>query len=174
MRMQKHWKLLVIGLFLVTVIAALPIDVQATYRANYDYDDWDDDDDVGVFIEYADYLDNDNDGNEDDIITVFVILPPTDDDYDKWKGDVWVDCIIVMPSGKAFYYSFVVDIDDGVRITLSWLNCAQEEGWYFFGVEASPIGKYAPENGADKCIFDPPEGGLPAPPIINIVDIEKL
>lgn len=172
MRMQKHWKILSIALLFVTVFSALPTDVQATYIAEPGL--WDDDDSLGVFIEYADYLDYDYDGYKDDIITIFSIHPATDDDFDEWGGKMEVDCILVLPSRKSFTFSFETKLRDGIRVTIVWLNCALEEGWYVFGVEATPLGRDAPDSGGDKCIFDPPEGGLPAPPIINIADIEEL
>jgi hypothetical protein len=171
--MRKRWKLLAIALFFVTVLAAMPSDVHATYVAKYDYDEWEDEDSIGVFIEYADYLDYDGDGNEDDIITTFVILPPTDDDFNKWRGIVCVECLIIMPSGNGFYCYFTIDIEDGVRISLAWINCAQESGWYYFEVWGTPLGSNAPDSGGNCCWFDPPKGD-PAPPAVEIADIEEL
>ena len=81
--MQKRQKILVIGFLLVVLLAALPNQVNAEVDSftNY-YDDYDNDELIEIEVERADYLDYDNDGYEDDIITQFKIIPPKD----EWEG----------------------------------------------------------------------------------------
>lgn len=163
--MQKRLQLLVLAFMFLAVLTVMPSEVQASEY--YDADEC-----LQVEIEFADYLDYDADDFADDIVTIFSIELPKNP-YDDWGGKTEITCWLTYPSGTSLGISFVVKIGEGIKVTILWLNCAIEKGWYTFHVYAYPLGKNAPGAGWDDCSFDPPKGS-PAPPVIEIAWIEEL
>ena len=68
--MQKRYiKLLLVAVF-ISMLVVLPDQVNAQYIWD---DDYDDDESLKIVVDEATYLDYDDDGIEDDILTVFRI-----------------------------------------------------------------------------------------------------
>jgi hypothetical protein len=132
-------------------------------------DDWDES--LRIVVDKATYIDYDNDGYEDDILTIFKIITP-DDDWESGKIDV--SCAVQKPSGGSLAISFSVKTEDGVEITIVWFNFADEAGWYTLYIKAATVKNddVGPAYIAHK--FDPPGGKDNMPPGIDIIDIEEL
>ena len=84
--MQRRIQLLVLAFIFVALLAAMPTEVRAD----------DDDERIRVEIEYARYADHDSDGLADDVVIIFTVEPPKeeDDDYSKWDGMTRINCWI--------------------------------------------------------------------------------
>ncbi|MHA2140307.1 MAG: hypothetical protein ACXADC_05325 [Candidatus Thorarchaeota archaeon] len=161
--MKRHWKLLLLAVVFVSLIAVMPADTQAAY---YDYHD---DDGLVIIIDEAYYADYDNDGKEDDVVTVFSVIL-NDDDGNNGQDVVIVFCKLELPSGTEFDFVFEEKTKSGFQATLVWYNTAIESGWYDFSVKA----KCGWNEGSDKIIFDPPGKGGGEPPVIAIAMIVQL
>ena len=119
-----------------------------------------------VEITYATYLDLDNDGLEDDIITEFTVYSPTgEEDWVKMDFDFY----LTLPSGKTFWMTYkAIEYFDVLPVILEWYNVAEEEGDYIFSIDVhlQAVG----DDGritmkiTESLEFDPPEskdGGTP-------------
>jgi len=166
--MQKRQKIMVIGFLFIALIAALPGQVSA----DSDFDD--DDECISIVVITAEYLDYDNDGYEDDIITIFKVIPP-DDDWEKGRIDI--DCCVEKPSGKSISAEFSVYTRNGVEITIVWFDWADEPGDYILVIKAE-ASDYDDDDevgpGYIAHVFDPPGGSDPGPPVIAIMSIDEL
>lgn len=173
---KRHFKLLVLVVFISMLFVlpdhthALNADITPISSVTLTDDDWEDS--LRIVVDEATYMDYDEDGDEDDILTVFRIITPDDD----WEGGrIEVGCAVVKPSGEALIIHFDFRTRDGAEITIVWFNFADEPGWYTLYIKA------AAHNGDDdispayvKHIFDPPGGGDKGIPEIEIVTIEDL
>ncbi|MHA1746462.1 MAG: hypothetical protein ACTSWW_10710 [Promethearchaeota archaeon] len=116
----------------------------------------------------ADYLDLDDDGMEDDVVTEFIFRVPT--------GNIALmtcdlDMELELPSGYTYYTTFsFTKIFDEVSILLEWYNTATESGDYIFEVKIDfqgldEMGYYISGHISSSIVFDPPidgpVGGLP-------------
>ena len=129
---KRHVKLLVIAVF-ISMLVVLPDQVNAAYFWD-DGDDWDGS--LEIVVIEATYMDYDDDGNEDDILTVFRILTPDD----EWEyGKIEVSCAIAKPSGESLAFQFDLRTGEGAEITLVWYNFADEPGWYTLYIQAEPM-----------------------------------
>ncbi len=167
--MQKRQKIMVIGFLFIALIAALPGQVSAER-------DFDDDECISIVVVTAEYLDYDNDGYEDDIITIFKVIPP--DSTDWKKGTIEIECSVEKPSGESISVEFSVDTRYGVEITIVWFSWADELGDYILDIEAE-----VPDDCEDydwvesaevEYIFDPPGGSVPGQPEIEIMSIDEM
>jgi hypothetical protein len=160
-------KLLVLAVF-ISILIVLPDQVNAKYLWD---DDYDDDERLEIVVIEATYLDYDDDGLEDDIITVFQIITPDD----EWiNGRIDVSCAIQKPSGKTLAFSFDFRTRDGAEITLVWFNFADEPGWYTLYIKAAAVDNDDVGPAYIKHVFDPPGGKDPMPPSIDVIDIKEL
>ncbi len=118
-------------------------------------------------ITYANYLDLDGDGLEDDIITEYTIYSPTGVLANMWMD---FDFYLTMPSGKTFVMEYtVVEEVDILPVVMHWYNVVEESGDYIFTIKAWIRGTDI--NGQRFNIrltisyeFDPPDpkvGGIP-------------
>jgi hypothetical protein len=141
----------------------MPADTEAAYYAIRNRDV------VVVIIDEAYYTDYDNDGKEDDVVTVFTVII---DDYDGNNGQntVEVSCLLELPSGTEFKFAFEEKTKIGFQATLVWYNTAIEVGWYELRVEAS----YQAYEAFDTITFDPPGKGGSESPVICIAGIEQF
>ena len=116
----------------------------------------------------ATYLDLDNDGMEDDIVTEFIFRVPTEN-IALMTCDLYME--LELPSGYTYYttYSFTETFDE-VSILLEWYNTATESGDYIFEVRIDfqgldEMGYYISGRISESIVFDPPidgpVGGLP-------------
>ncbi len=165
--MQKQYRILVIGFLLVILIAGLPSQVSA------DSDD-DDDECISIVVITAEYLDYDNDGYEDDIITIFKVITP-DDDWEKGRIDI--DCCVEKPSGKSISTEFSVYTRNGVEIMIVWFDWADESGDYILIIKAE-ASDYDDDDeigpGYIAHVFDPPGGTVPGQPEIAKMYIDEM
>jgi hypothetical protein len=158
---------MIIGFLFIALIAALPGQVSAE---NDDYDS------ILIQVIRADYLDYDNDGYEDDIITIFKVIPPASTDWKK--GTIEIECSVEKPSGESISAEFSVDTRNGVEITIVWFGWADELGDYILDIEVE-----VPDDCEDydwvesaevEYIFDPPGGSVPGQPEIEIMSIDEM
>ncbi len=156
---------MIIGFLFITLIAALPGQVSA---------ESDDDECISIVVIKADYLDYDNDGYEDDIITIFKVIPPANNDWKK--GRINIECKVEKPSGDSLSIEFEVYTNNGVEITIVWFDWADESGYYILYIEAGASDdEYDWVESADvEHVFDPPGGSDPGPPVIAIMYIDEL
>lgn len=116
-----------------------------------------------VEIGYANYLDLDGDGIEDDILTNFTIYDP------YWSISNYYGQIrlyMVLPSGFTWYIEIDIDwyISETKTLHVEWHNCATESGWYDFYVYLDAY-VFLSNGGLDYVYeydyleFDPPEKG---------------
>ncbi len=119
-----------------------------------------------VRVTQAQYLDIDNDGFQDDILTAFDI---TVSDTAVSFMTTYVYCYLILPSGSAYLVSFgIIGQYQHLAITLSWYNTVTESGWYTFIVYTEiPVGQYRYYS-THSVTFDPPTGGDPGPPVVGI------
>ena len=122
-----------------------------------------------VDIRSALYLDLDSDMMEDDVLTEYALTVPDGD----WR--FYVTCIysrLTLPSGQYFEHRLlVIGQFSTLGITLGWYNTATESGWYTYEVYAWSYGADTPESGCDDILFDPPTGGDPGVPIVDILNV---
>ena len=116
----------------------------------------------------ADYLDLDDDGYEDDIVTEFIFRVPTGN-LATMQCDLYMT--LVLPSQALFYTSCrFIETFTEISILMEWYNVASECGDYqfhvqidFFGIDE--MGYYISGSVYEYIIFDPPTegpvGGLP-------------
>ena len=116
----------------------------------------------------ADYLDLDDDGLEDDIITEFIFRVPTGN-LAFMVCDLYME--LTLPSQAGFYstHSFSENFVE-VSILMEWYNTADESGDYIFSVRIDffgldELGYYITGSISESIVFDPPidgpVGGLP-------------
>jgi hypothetical protein len=160
--------MLVIGFLFITFLTILPDLVSAAYLWDGNYED----EYLEINVLRAEYLDYDNDKIEDDIITVFEIIPPED----EWegKGVLYISCAIEKPSGASITTSFEVKTRDGVEITIVWFNWADEPGDYTLYIKAEGVSDGDSFNGYIEHVFDPPGGRDDDMPHIAIMSIDEL
>ncbi len=167
--MQKLQKIMMIGFLFIVVLAALPNQVNAAYSL-VDYDDIGG---INIDVLQADYLDYDGDDFEDDIITVFTVIPPTG----EWSsnGKIRIECSITKPSGLRLVTELKVITVAGVEITLVWFNWADEPGDYILSIKAEVVSNsYDIGSSSIYHIFDPPGGkddGIPEIAIMSIIEL---
>ncbi len=164
--MQKQYRILVIGFLLVVLIAGLPSQVSA---------DSDDDERISIIVENANYQDCDNDNHDDDVLTVFRVIPP-DDDWDE--GILCITCTIEKPSGSSIETNFEVFTEDSVVITIVWFNWADESGDYILRIRVEANSYDDDDDEISPAyiehVFDPPGGSDPGPPVIAIMSIDEM
>jgi len=174
---KRHVKLLLLAVF-ISILIALPNQVSAhetsftpvTLRDDY----WNEQ--LEIEVVEATYLDYDDDGQDDDILTVFRILVPED-----WEsGEIYVRCVLEKPSGDSLFINFDFRTKRGAEITLVWFNSADESGWYTLFIEAEVTQSNLEDNNNRvgpayiEHEFDPPGGSDKHPPLIAIIAIEEL
>jgi len=110
----------------------------------------------------ADYLDLDDDGIEDDIITEFIFRVPTENMATMECG---LRMELEMPSGDGYYstYSFTESFVE-IIIDMEWYNVATESGDYIFSVRidfsgVDDLGYSISGRITETIIFDPPTTG---------------
>ncbi|UYP46225.1 hypothetical protein NEF87_002510 [Candidatus Lokiarchaeum ossiferum] len=111
-----------------------------------------------IEITYANYLELDGDGYEDDVITQFTLKSPTG--YYAYL-DVELELELVLPSGYTYIMRFsITEFYVELPVTVEWHNCATESGWYDFNIEADIFGFDSDIifSGivTDSLTFDPP------------------
>ncbi len=87
-----------------------------------------------LVIHDAYYCDLDDDGKEDDCMTIFSLYSPT-----GYMADtkVTLDLSIRLPSGQTFFFTYKIwKTFDELRFEIEWYNVAVESGWYNFTVVA--------------------------------------
>lgn len=87
-----------------------------------------------LVIDDAYYCNLDDDGMEDDCVTLFTLYSPT-----GLLADIKVDLdlSILLPSGQYFYFSYrIAETFVSLPIEIEWYNVAVESGWYNFTVAA--------------------------------------
>ena len=157
---MKHTPKIYTGILMILMISLmLPGQVQACTNDN---------DSLLVTITRAEYTDLDLDNRSDDILTNFDITTPVG----EWDISLTIIfCELILPSGYAFYFITIIQGDyTKIEISLGWFNCAIEEGWYLIRVHALSVGPNAPSYGYGETLFDPPDGGNPGDPEIDILN----
>ncbi|MDF1540046.1 MAG: hypothetical protein P1Q69_14220 [Candidatus Thorarchaeota archaeon] len=173
--MQRGIKLLVVAVFIVSILAVgsnlakiqaqsiLPDSTSILAEDNLQ---------IVVIIDQAYYADYDEDGMDDDIITSFRVLVADGGDY-IIGDDSGVNYVIdiqtelILPSGDIKTYGFQITTQNGVGITLGWINYVTESGWYDFTVNAICL-NIVMDSSQDSVTFDPP-GDPGDTPVIDIV-----
>ena len=174
---KRHVKLLLLAVF-ISILIAFPNQVSAhetsftpaTLGDNY----WNEQ--LEIEVVEAIYLDYDDDGQDDDILTVFRILVPED-----WEsGEIFVWCALEKPSGDSLFFSFDFRTKNGAEITLVWFNSADESGWYTLFIKAEVTQSNLVDNNNKvgpayiEHVFDPPGGSDKQPPVIAVIAIDEL
>ncbi|NWF96880.1 MAG: hypothetical protein HXY34_12130 [Candidatus Thorarchaeota archaeon] len=162
--MATHRRNLIIGFFVVILFFALPCGTSAAT------DEEPIDSNASLSITYANYLDLDNDGLSDDILTESLLLVPR-------QLDVWFTLqatVLTLPSGILLGNVITLDQDyTGLTVTIGWYNAAKEPGWYKVSAFAVVITLSGPIVLQAEMLFDPPGGGDPGPPLITDVLVES-
>ncbi|MEM4736163.1 MAG: hypothetical protein QXS20_10665 [Candidatus Thorarchaeota archaeon] len=111
---------------------------------------------------YANYLDLDGDGLDDDVLTTSML-----EINQEISAMFTVELtMLTTPSGRSFVYIVTISGDySRLWVTISWYNAALEAGIYRVSVVA--IVAYQGGLGIFSCEyeFDPPGGGDPGPPL---------
>jgi hypothetical protein len=128
----------------------------------------DDDEHFRVEFESGSYHDLDSDGYVDDIKTVFSL------EAEYYVYVTFVYTRLFFPSGRMLdLYLMLIGNFEEVVITIGWFNCLQESGWYYSDVYAKSYGSKR-AGGSDWILFDPPAGGVPGGPTIEVLSIEIM
>jgi hypothetical protein len=166
--MKTLTRMLAIALLMACVLAVVPNQV----RADEKQQSVDDKTCLQVVIKSANYCDLDNDGSPDDVSTRFQISVVADDIVFH-KSQIY--CFLSLPSGKTFALGISVK---GTYVSLAfvigWLNVVNQSGWYVFSVCALLFGGPSDYFAYSSIAFDPPTGGDPGPPLIQIMSVEIL
>jgi hypothetical protein len=171
--MVRRFRILGIFLVFIGVIALLPNQVSASGRHDEGY--------LSIRIDEATYLDYDDDGLEDDIITIFTIDARNIDE--DWNGKVHVECFLESPSGIVynfgfkdklswFYWSWYngkTSLGRFEQYGLVWYNTAFEPGWYTFRIYVHGLGEDTPSSDYAETEFDPPGGDDPGLPEVGFM-----
>ncbi|MCF2137352.1 MAG: hypothetical protein K9W43_08975 [Candidatus Thorarchaeota archaeon] len=158
--MKTPVRTLVLGFIIVILIIITPARALTTDDPNEAT--W-----FKVAATHAEYCDADNDGFADDIITVFdITITNTDISF----MITYMYCYLYLPSGDGY---MVVIRGIGqytyLSITMAWYNTVTESGWYTFIVYVEiPVNGFTYYS-LDGITFDPPAGGEPGPPLVEIV-----
>ena len=143
------------SIFILSLILLLMVPLSISQASAYPGDTT-----LCLDITYANYLDLDDDGIQDDIITHFNLMSPFY--YDVYMiGSL--DLTLVLPSGFIFYATLGIDrVVGNIEVIIEWYNCATEPGWYDFQLELrtyaiTPFGRVYWVEDYDSLIFDPPE-----------------
>ena len=179
--MQRGVKYLILVVLFASFLAAVPVLASAeTDSASLELSYIIADDDYKVkllvIIDHAYYDDYDNDGEEDDVITEYRIFVlenhDCNDDYRYERAyHIWAYTTLKLPSGLSYTYYFDFTTVEGVEITQVWIDGAQEEGWYTFSIYADGYDEDV-KGDYERIVFDPPGGGLPGPPSIDMTIVQ--
>lgn len=173
MSMVRRFRILGLLLVFIGIIALLPNQVSA-------YDDHDNGE-LLIRIDEATYLDYDEDGFEDDVITIFTV-DARDIDF-SWFGKIEVNCYLESPSGIVYRFDFKdklswfywiwtsnsMYIGRIEQYGLVWYNSAFEAGWYTFKISVEGLGDDEPSSGYAETEFDPPGGDDPGEPEVGFM-----
>lgn len=120
-----------------------------------------------LVINEAYYCDLDDDGGEDDVVTIFTLYSPTGL---LANVDAAIDLSILLPSGQIFSFTYrLKETFIELELTIEWYNCAVEDGWYDFTTTVDMHGFDIDRTHFDGTVsetltFDPREyndGGFP-------------
>ena len=110
-------------------------------------------------VTHACYLDVDDDGQEDDLLSEFTIRSPTG----RYAyNDVIAYLYMELPSGKTLMMTFqIVEFFTELPVSVEWHNSATEPGWYTFYIvlDLYSYDIYGYESWdiyGDYLVFDPP------------------
>jgi len=172
---KRHVKLLILAVF-ISMLVVLPDQVNALavdytpVTLDKKVDD-DREESLRIVVDEATYMDYDEDGSKDDILTIFRIITPDD----EWEGGkIEVGCAVVKPSGESLAINFEFKTEEGAEITIVWLNFADEPGWYTLYVKAGATRDVDVGPAYIVHEFDPPGGHDQGPPEIQIISIDRL
>ena len=150
---MKSRSLLLLGVILLVAVPLAGINASAYPSVTFS-------EPFTLEITYANYLDLDADGIQDDITTSFKLFSPFV--YEVYMIGT-LDLYLELPSGLTWWCTLDVDrVISEVEVTVEWYNCATEAGWYDFTVELrtyaiTPMGRIYWITDFDNLIFDPPE-----------------
>ncbi len=149
-------------LILTCLIFTLPIQPTSAYNISSTSDSTD------ARVIFAHYLDLDNDGNSDDILTITYIHVP----YDYQVVFANITSTLTLPSGQTFIYDLDYTGDFTYMILfVFWYNTALESGWYEIDVDILIHYDGGVLHLTTSRVFDPPEGGDPGPPLMDGIAI---
>ncbi|MHA1771081.1 MAG: hypothetical protein ACTSYL_12950 [Candidatus Thorarchaeota archaeon] len=158
--MRTPVRALMLGFIIVFLIVITPARALTTNNPNEAT--W-----FKVTATHAEYCDADDDGFADDIITVFDI---TVLDTDISFMTTYIYCYLYTPSGHAYGVALrAIGQYTYLSVAMAWYNTVTESGWYTFIVYVEiPVNGYTYYS-MDGITFDPPAGGEPGPPLVEIV-----
>ena len=161
--LRSKTKKILFGLFLLGIIGIIGnISMVSAYNGNRTIAPVD-----PLIIDDAYYCDLDEDGNEDDLITMFTLYSPTGL---LANVDANIELSILLPSGEEFVFNYrIKETFIELNFTIEWYNCAIESGWYDFTVTVDMQGFDIEQTHfmgtvTETLTFDPREyrdGGLP-------------
>ena len=158
--MKNKLRVLILAVVFVSVLSMMPGQVSACG------------DFLEVKVKYAGYLDLDNDGSQDDILTVYKLeIEDTITRNDK----IIIVSDLVLPSGHIYSHEMLIDeAHNEWIIVIGWFNCATESGWYTIQVSAWIDGHEHLTLSYDELAFDPPDDDVGGPPLIVIFIEEPI
>ena len=126
---------------------------------------------VQVDITRATYLSLEADGVADDIVTDFRVATSRALVFQV----SYLYCFLELPSGLTYVYVLkVIGTYSQLVLTLGWIDVASESGWYTFYIYAEIAEPHHSHWGYDDVYFDPPDGGIPGPPLVQVMSIGYL
>ncbi len=126
--------------------------------------------DTGVLVDIrqATYLSLEPDGVRDDVITEFRVEASRTLMFQL----SYLYCFLELPSGRTYLYILkVIGTYSQLVLTLGWIDVASESGWYTFYIYAEIVEQFHSHWGYDETYFDPPDGGIPGPPLVQIISV---